>query len=104
MDAKPHRGECIEKLQAMIKGIKVAMLTTVDEDGALRSRPMVTQDVDFDGDLWFFTGAHAPKVVEVEREEQVNVTYASPSDNRYVSVSGRAELVVDRDKIEEMWS
>jgi general stress protein 26 len=45
------RSESMDKLRELIKGIKVAMFTTADEDGTLRSRPMVTQETDFDGDL-----------------------------------------------------
>jgi len=94
----------VKKLGELIKGIKVAMLTTVCPDGSLRSRPMVTQEAEFDGSLWFFTRQRDPKVGEVERHEQVNVSYASPDDQRYVSVSGTARLVTDRRKIQELWS
>jgi general stress protein 26 len=88
----------------MIKGIRIAMLTTVDDDGTLRSRPMGTQDIDFDGDLWFFTKEHSPKVDEVQHEHQVNVAYSDPDKQRYVSVSGRAVLITDRVKMEQLWS
>ncbi|MGV3615421.1 MAG: pyridoxamine 5'-phosphate oxidase family protein [Fimbriimonas sp.] len=98
-----EREDDVQKLGEMIKGIRIAMLTTVDDDGTLRSRPMGTQDVDFDGDLWFFTQEHSPKVDEVEREHQVNVAYADTDKNRYVSVSGRAVVVTDRAKIEQLW-
>jgi general stress protein 26 len=95
--------EGVKKLAELIRGIKVAMLTTVAEDGNLRSRPMATQEAEFDGVLWFFTRAGAPKVGEVERDERVCVSYASPDDQRYVSVSGRAELVRDPAKVKELW-
>ncbi len=45
----------MSKLASMIRAIKVAMLTTVNPDGSLRSRPMATQEAPFDGTLWFFT-------------------------------------------------
>ncbi|HVG28175.1 MAG TPA: pyridoxamine 5'-phosphate oxidase family protein [Pyrinomonadaceae bacterium] len=101
---RDERGEHIRKLAEMIREIDFAMLTTAEEDGSLRSRPMSTQRREFDGDLWFFTRASAPKVGEIEREHQVNVSYAAPQDQRYVSVSGRATVVRDRAKIEELWS
>ena len=105
MTATTEHSEAIEKLRKLIKGIDIAMLTTVDEsDSTLRSRPMGTQKIEFDGELWFFTRASAPKVDEVEREQQVNVSYADPGHNRYVSVSGTAHLVRDRKKNEELWS
>jgi general stress protein 26 len=92
----------INKLGELIKGIKVAMLTTLDEDGTLRSRPMITQEAEFDGDLWFFTRDDAPKVHEGLRECQVNVSYSG--DNRWVSVSGRMYLIQDRMKMQDLWN
>jgi len=43
-------------------------------------------------------------VHEIDRDHQVNLSYAQPDDNRYVSISGRANLVRDRSKIDELWS
>ena len=94
----------VRKLAELIKEIDFAMLTTVEEDGSLRSRPMSTQRREFDGDLWFFTRESAAKVGEIEREHQVNLSYAKPEEQRYVSVSGRAQVGRDRAKIEELWS
>ena len=98
------RGQAITTLNGMIKDIKMAMLTTVDDCGALHSRPMATQQVEFDGDLWFFTGADTGKVNEIRHDAQVNVAYAQPDKNRYVSVSGVARLVRDQAKMQELWS
>lgn len=99
-----HDDESIEKLNKLIKGIRFAMFTTVDEDGVLRSRPMATQEVEFDGDLWFFTRVDTAKVDEVRQYRQVNVSYADPDDQRYVSVMGSAEVLDDREKMAELWS
>ena len=94
----------VKKLAKLIKGINVAMMTTRDDDGTLRSRPMQTQNHEFDGTLWFFTQASSHKVDEINHEHQVNLSYAEPSDSRYVSVSGTATLVRDRAKIDELWT
>jgi general stress protein 26 len=94
----------MEKLRDLIKGIRTAMLTTIDADGSLHSRPMATQEAELDGDLWFFTGASSPKVAEVGRDRRVNLSYAAPDDNRYVSVSGTARLVLDKAKAKELWN
>ncbi len=91
-------------LSTLIEGIKVAMLTTIGPDGSLRSRPMATLPVEFDGTLWFFTNVDTPKVDEVQTEEHVNVSYDDSEDHRYVSISGRATLIQDRPKLEELWS
>ncbi|MDQ3513319.1 MAG: pyridoxamine 5'-phosphate oxidase family protein, partial [Chloroflexota bacterium] len=88
--------EHIAKLHDLIKDIEFAMMTTVEPDGDLRSRPMATQQAEFDGTLWFFTLASDPKVAEVRRDQRVNLSFASKDDNAWVSMSGTAELVRDQ--------
>lgn len=97
------RAEAIERLRELIQDIDFAMLTTADADGTLRSRPMSTQKEPFDGDLWFFTEASAPKVDDVQREHEVNLAYADPKSQRYVSISGRAQVVNDPAKKRDLW-
>ncbi|HEX2726098.1 MAG TPA: pyridoxamine 5'-phosphate oxidase family protein [Beijerinckiaceae bacterium] len=100
-----HRGhDGAGKLYELIKDVRICMMTTVEPDGTLHSRPMWNQEADEAGDLWFFTRLSSPKVTEISRDGQVNLGYANPDKNDYVSVSGRAEIVRDRAKIEEKWS
>ncbi len=84
--------EAVKKLGELIKGIDIGMLTTREEDGTLRSRPMRVQEIEFDGDLWFLTKADSGKVHEIEINPQVCVSFARPDKQNYVSVSGDAEL------------
>ena len=98
-----NRQESIEKIRELTHGIDFCMLTTVD-GGHLRSRPMSTQEFEFDGDLWFFTSDDTHKITEIEKDNRVSAAYSKPDDNVYLSISGRAELVKDRTKIEELWS
>lgn len=104
MDQQPDHNESIKKLGEMIKGIRITMMTTAEDNGRLRSRPMATQQTDFDGELWFFTGASSPKVEEVQQDQHVNLSYADPGSNRYVSLSGTAQLVRDKEKAKELWN
>lgn len=97
------REESIKKLGEFIEDIDFCMLTTID-NGVLRSRPMSTQEFGFDGELWFFTSDKTHKVEEIEKDSRVNVSYAKPDNNVYVSVSGTAKLVKDKAKIEELWN
>lgn len=88
----------------MIKGIKFAMLTTMEEDGSLHSRPMTTQDSEFDGDLWFFTRINSPKVWESQQHRQVSVTFEDPGKSKFIATSGVAQLIRDREKMKELWT
>jgi general stress protein 26 len=97
------REEAINKINSLIKDIQIAMLTTND-DGVLRSRPMQTQEFDFDGDLWFFTNSQTHKAEEIEKDNRVNVSFTKPDENIFVSLSGTAQIVEDQEKIKELWS
>ena len=101
-DHRRHAGA--EKLYDLIKDVKICMMTTVEPDGSLHSRPMYCMEADAAGDLWFFTKLQSPKVTEISKDGQVNLGYSNPSKQDYVSVSGRAEIVRDRAKIDEKWS
>lgn len=92
--------EEMEILRKLIKGVDTAMLTTLTDEGLI-SRPMKTIEIEFDGDLWFFTKKETNKYKEILHDKEVNVAYAGKS---YVSVKGRAEIVEDLDKKKELWS
>ncbi|PVY42485.1 pyridoxamine 5'-phosphate oxidase family protein [Pontibacter virosus] len=98
------RKENLQKLIELLEDIDFTMMTTVDEDGSLRSRPMSTQKIGEDGVVWFFTGYESGKSHEIKNDSHVNLSYSKPSDNVFVSVSGKATLSKDRAKIEELWT
>lgn len=100
---KTHE-EKLAKLREIIKAVDICMLTTVDERGELHSRPMSNnREVEFDGDLWFFTYGSSHKADEVGRVPKVCASFADVDAQLYASVSGRAELVRDRARVEELW-
>lgn len=103
MNSDISRNEAIKLLAGLIHHIDIAMLTTVEEDGTLRSRPMATQRTPFDGELWFFTCLNSPKVREVLHYREVNVSYVQADHQAYVSVSGLGEVVTERAKIAQLW-
>lgn len=104
MAESKNQSEQVQKLRELIKDIDIGMLTTVDEEGRLHSRPMsINGYVEPNGDLWFFTYADSVKVKEVERVQQVNVSFSDPNKQNYVALSGTAQLVRDRAKLQELW-
>lgn len=93
----------IAELYDLIDDIEVAMLTTRRPDGRLVSRPMQTQEVDDAFDLWFVTSDETEKFDELEHDPNVNLAYYDDDSREWVSVSGRARLVRDRDQIERLY-
>lgn len=101
---EPDAGAKLEKVRALIDGIEIAMLTLI-EDGVPRSLPMYTQkNAQFDGTLWFLTSRASRKVHDIEDDAHVGLSYADPRTSRYVSISGRATVLRDQAKIDELWS
>ncbi|HEY6659689.1 MAG TPA: pyridoxamine 5'-phosphate oxidase family protein, partial [Pyrinomonadaceae bacterium] len=71
------RKDNLQKIRDMVKDIDFCMLTTVDEQGDLHSRPMSANgEIDPNGDLWFFTSVSSHKVSEIEKLPKVNVSFA----------------------------
>ncbi|HWN93604.1 MAG TPA: pyridoxamine 5'-phosphate oxidase family protein [Methylomirabilota bacterium] len=93
----------LDHLAELIRGIDVAMLTTVDRTGNLHSRPMMALRKTTDGALWFFTEASSHMVDDVAGHHPVSIGYVDAEHGRYVSVSGRARVVGDRAKKAELW-
>ena len=91
-----------KKLRDMMKDFRSAMLVTLDGTGSPRARPMNVVSVENDAELWFVTGDDSGKVDELERDRRCAVTMQSSVVQ--VSVTGRAFLVEDRQKIDELWN
>lgn len=94
------------KFWALIKDIKFAMFTAHTSDGHMHSRPMTTQNKSDDraGVLWFFMSQKGTPVFDIARDASVNVAYADPGSDSYVSVAGRARVVEDIAKKKELWN
>lgn len=91
----------LAQLAGLIEDIKVAMLGSLDDSGALVTRPMAPLAMDADGAIWFFTDRRSSKV---ERLGVLNLAFSDPDRATYVSISGRGELVDDRGRIEQLWT
>jgi len=95
-----------ETLWDLIKDIKFAMFTTRHANGHLHSRPMTTQNrkIDEDASLWFFMPRSSGSLADVGVQPTVNVSYADPDGDHYVSVSGDAFIVEDLARKQRLWN
>lgn len=94
----------LQKVAELVDEIKFAMMTTEEADGTLRSRPMATMQMDASGNLWFFTALSSHKIEEAEQHRQVNLGYARPDKQDYLSVSGTVSIVHDKEKMRALWT
>lgn len=89
------------KLRELVDEFGVAMLVTRASGGQLRARPMALAEAPPDGTLWFATGRNTGKVDELAQDDRVVVTMQSTT--KFVSLSGTAATVEDREKISRLW-
>lgn len=92
-----------EKLYDLIEEIETAMFTTRRADGRLVSRPMATQKQSGGADLWFVTMRTSEKLIEIGEDPHVNLAYYKDRTREWVSVSGTARIVDDREKVRELY-
>ena len=86
----------------LLKGERFGFLTTITMDGRLTSRPMTLQEVEFDGDLWFFAERDSHPVQHITASPEVNVGVGSGGS--WVSLTGNAVVVEDAAKKRELWN
>ncbi len=104
MTTDPKAGR--EKLWGLIKDIKFGMFTSRHGNGHLHSRPMTVQNKELGAEacLWFFMSRNNDAVGDLASNPGVNVSFADPSDDSYVSVTGNASVVDDQRKKDELFS
>lgn len=93
-------------LWRLVKDIKFSMFTTRHSNGHLHARPMTTQNKSMDDQdlLWFFISKKGGTVADLRADASVNITYADPGKDAYVSVSGEATVVDDIAKKTALWT
>ena len=95
-----------QNLWTLIKDIKFGMLTHRHANGELHSHPLTTQNKsgDEDATLYFFISRKSELAKQLPHDGNVNVSYAHPGDDRYVSLSGHAVIAEDQAKKDALWS
>ena len=96
--------EAIKKMQELVRQANIGMFITNLTQIPLDTRPMATQQVDDEGNLWFFSGASTEKNHHIAADPRVQILYANNSGYEYLTVYGTATISRDWQKIEEMWT
>lgn len=97
--------ENIDKIQAVIKDVKFAMMSTINSKGDLHAWPMTTSEISLGGkEIWFIGDKTSDVVKDIQDNPKVGLSYATQDEKNYVSISGNAELSNDKAKLDELWS
>lgn len=96
--------EAIDKLKELISNESICFFCTQLTHLPITTRPMSTQQVDNQENIWFLSSIVSDKNSEIEQNNEVQLFYANPSNYEFVSIFGTATIVTDREKINEMWT
>ncbi|MGM8889071.1 pyridoxamine 5'-phosphate oxidase family protein, partial [Psychrobacter sp. 1U2] len=97
--------EKMDKIQAMVNNIKYTMMTTRNHENHLHSCPMNTTETSIGAkEIWFIGHTPSDTVDNINKNPEVNLAYVSQDDKSYLSITGKAELIEDREKLDELWS
>jgi len=92
----------MQHLADVLADHRVAMLTLLEDDGTLSSRPMTALHLDSQGCVWFMTSRKTWASQIGAGNEPVNLSFVSGGDQ--VSFSGHAALVDDDDRKRVLWT
>jgi general stress protein 26 len=93
-----------EKFRSLIESVKTGILITRSTGDQLKGRSMLTVQVDEEGRLWFFTNEFSDNTKKISQNNEVFLTYDSPSENSYMVITGIASISFNREKMKELWN
>jgi general stress protein 26 len=96
--------DAVEKIREIAKDANICMFVTDLSNLPLAGRPMATQEVDEEGNIWFMSDRNSDKNQEIDNDDKVQLFYSHTGNYEYLSIFGRAEIVNARTKIEELWT
>ena len=94
-----------EHIWTLMQDIGVCMVVTHNGEGdQLRARPMAARAEIEHNAIYFLTDASAPKDREIKHNASVCLAFAEPKSNFWVSVTGSAEVLADKEIAARIWS
>jgi general stress protein 26 len=96
--------EAIEKIQDIARDADICLFATNLTNLPISARPMSTQKVDDEGNLWFLSSKSSVHNQDIGQDSRVQLFYSHKGSAEYLSVYGEAAILVDREIAKELWS
>ncbi|MFN7117333.1 MAG: pyridoxamine 5'-phosphate oxidase family protein [Saprospiraceae bacterium] len=95
--------EAIKKIKDMTNDINICMMCTNLNNMPISTCPMATQEVDEEGNIWFLSTKNSNHNQDIEQDSRSQLIYAHPGQASFLSLYGSAEVLYDRQLIEDIW-
>lgn len=96
--------DAVKKLKEIAEHTNICMFCTQSSELPFPTRPMATQEVDEEGNFWFFSGRESNKNKELKQDDTVQLIYSNVAKSEYLSVTGQVDIYTDHAKIDELWN
>ena len=100
-----NHNEAIDKIKSLVDDIKICLFCTdLKTDDGSTCRPMSAIKVCDQGNIWFFSEKDSDKNKAIIADKNVQLFFSHPAKGSYLVVNGEAEIILDKSKIEELWT
>lgn len=97
--------EAIDKLKSLVSDIGICLFCTdLKKDDGANCRPMSAIKVCDQGNVWFFSEKDSEKNKAILSDKNAQLFFSHPAKGIYLVVNGDAEIILDKAKIEELWT
>ena len=96
-------GEAVTKLRDLVDASPTCMFVSHMQVLPFHVCPMQVQEVDDEGNLWFFSSSESDHNGYILNDPQVQLLFSNHSSYEYLAVFGEATISRDIAKIEELW-
>jgi general stress protein 26 len=97
--------EAIDKLKSLVEDISVCLFCTdLKTDDGATTRPMWAIKVCDQGNIWFFSEKNSDKNNAIVGDKNGQLFFSHPAKNMYLVVNGEASIILDKTKIDELWT
>lgn len=100
-----EKSEGLLKLKKMVDDVKFCFfITDLENKKGASSTVMTAQQVDREGNIWFFSGLDSDRNKDIAAHKNIQMYFSCPEKNAYLSVNAEASIVMDKIKIKELWN
>jgi general stress protein 26 len=100
---KNHYSNDRAAVKSLIEQSSVCFFCTHIHTGGFSTRPMRTQQIDKEGNIWFLSSKSSLKNQELSEDNQVQLLYHSKDNESFLTIHGKGEILNDRQKLKELW-
>jgi general stress protein 26 len=97
-------GEAAKKIKELAEAARTCMMITKLQTVPLSIRPMATQKVDEQGNVYFLSVKDSDAIEHINASPEMTLTYSNDSKSEYLALHGKGEVYRDQAQIDDMWN